>query len=97
MMEAVENGGDRQEIHERIRVHSQAAATRMKMEGLESDLMERIAADPAIPVDAEGLKHLLSPEKYTGRAAEQTEKFILECIDPILAQHTAQEIGDIRI
>ena len=97
MMEAVENGGDRQEIHERIRVHSQAAATRMKMEGLESDLMERIAADPAIPVDAEGLKHLLSPEKYTGRAAEQTEKFILKCIDPILSQHTAQEIGDIRI
>ncbi len=97
MMEAVERGGDRQEVHERIRVHSQAAAARMKTEGLDSDLMERIAADPAIPVDAEGLKHLLAAEKYTGRAAEQAEKFIRGKIDPILAGSEALDMGDIRV
>ena len=89
MMEAVRLGGDRQEIHERIRVHSQAAATRMKAEGLESDLMERIASDPAFPIDHEALTALLAPEKYTGRAAEQTERFVKNVIDPILDKYTA--------
>ena len=97
IMESVKHGADRQEIHERVRVHSQAAAARMKGEGLESDLMERIAADPAIPVDAEGLKHLLAAEKYTGRAAEQAEKFIRGKIDPILAGSDALDMGDIRV
>ena len=78
MMEAVRLGCDRQEIHERVRVHSQAAATRMKQEGLESDLLERIADDPAFPMSRESLTALLAPEKYTGRACEQTERFLRE-------------------
>ena len=72
IMESVKNGGDRQEIHERVRVHSQAAATRMKRDGLESDLLDRIAEDPAFPLSREALTALLAPEKYTGRAEEQT-------------------------
>ena len=97
IMESVKNGGDRQEIHERVRVHSQAAATRMKQEGLESDLLERIAADPAFPMSHEQLTELLAPEKYTGRAEAQTERFITEVVDPILEQQKARAIGEIKI
>ncbi len=97
IMESVKNGADRQEIHERVRVHSQAAAARMKAEGLESDLMARIAADPAFPMDHEKLTALLAPEKYTGRAQEQAERFIAEVVDPILAKYPAVEMGTINV
>ncbi|MBQ8973544.1 MAG: adenylosuccinate lyase [Clostridia bacterium] len=97
MMEAVRRGCDRQEIHERVRVHSQAAANRMKGEGLESDLLERIAADPAFPMSEEELTRLLAPEKYTGRAEAQTERFIATVIDPILANEPKHDIGEIRL
>ena len=97
IMESVKNGGDRQEIHERVRVHSQAAATRMKQEGLESDLLERIADDPAFPMSREALTALLAPEKYTGRAAEQTERFLINAIDPILDKYKALNMGKISI
>ena len=97
IMESVKNGADRQEIHERVRVHSQAAATRMKAEGLESDLMSRIAADPAFPLDGESLTALLAPEKYTGRAAEQTERFIANVVDPILGKYEAVDMGTINV
>ena len=96
-MESVKHGADRQEIHERVRVHSQAAANRMKAEGLESDLMERIAADPAFPLSRESLTALLAPEKYTGRAAEQTERFIARTVDPILAGFDAVDMGSIKV
>ena len=97
IMESVKNGADRQEIHERVRVHSQAAATRMKAEGLESDLMERIAADPAFPLSRESLTALLAPEKYTGRAREQTERFLANVVDPILARYDAVDMGNIKV
>ena len=97
IMESVKNGGDRQEIHERVRVHSQAAAMRMKQEGLESDLLERIADDPAFPMSREALTALLAPEKYTGRAAEQTERFLINAIDPILDKYKALNMGKISI
>ena len=97
MMEAVRMGCDRQEIHERVRVHSQAAATRMKGEGLESDLLERIADDPAFPMGREQLTHLLAPEKYTGRAKEQTERFLTEVVDPILAGGEEMDMGEIKV
>ena len=97
IMESVKNGGDRQEIHERVRVHSQAAATRMKRDGLESDLLDRIAEDPAFPLSREALTALLAPEKYTGRAEEQTVRFIETVVDPILAQQKETQIGDIRV
>ncbi|MBR6220657.1 MAG: adenylosuccinate lyase, partial [Clostridia bacterium] len=97
IMESVKHGADRQEIHERVRVHSQAASARMKAEGLESDLMERIAGDPAFPLDRERLTALLSPDKYTGRAQAQTERFLTQVIDPILAGYPAMDMGRISV
>ena len=97
LMEGVRLGGDRQALHERIRVHSQAAAARMKQEGKESDLMERIAADPAFPMNHEHLTKLLAPENYTGRAAEQTANFVKNEVDPALAGHAAREMGEIKL
>ena len=97
IMACVKNGADRQEIHERIRVHSQAAAARMKQEGLESDLMERIAADPAFPMDHEQLSTLLAPEKYTVRASEQAERFVTKVIQPILDGAQPFDMGEIKI
>jgi adenylosuccinate lyase len=69
----------------------------MKSEGLESDLMARIAADPAFPLSQESLTALLAPEKYTGRAAEQTERFLTHTVDPILAEYEAVEMGSIKV
>ena len=97
LMEGVRLGGDRQALHERIRVHSQAAAARMKQEGKESDLMERIAADPAFPMNHEHLTKLLAPENYTGRAAEQTVNFVKNEVDPALAGHAARDMGEIKL
>ena len=97
MMEAVRLGCDRQIIHERLRVHSQEAATRMKRDGLESDLLERIANDPAFPMSHAQLTELLAPEKYTGRAEAQAERFITEVVDPILARQPEMEIGKVSV
>ena len=85
LMEAVKLGGDRQELHEKIRVHAQAAGMRVKSEGLDNDLIERLRADPAF----EPVHHLLTedqlldPMKYVGRAVEQTERFVAEVIEPL--------------
>ena len=85
MMEAVKLGGDRQDLHEKIRVHAQAAGHRVKQEGLDNDLIERLRADPAF----EAVHHLLTedqlldPMKYVGRAVEQTERFLKEVIEPL--------------
>lgn len=76
MMDAVKAGGNRQELHEKIRVHSMAASRVIKEEGGENDLLERIAADPAFGVTLEQLHAIISPEKYVGRAPQQTEDFI---------------------
>lgn len=97
MMEAVRLGCDRQVIHERLRVHSQEAATRMKRDGLESDLLERIANDPAFPMSHAQLTELLAPEKYTGRAEAQAERFITEAVDPILACQPEMDIGKVSV
>ena len=97
LMEGVRLGGDRQKLHEAIRVHSQAAAARMKGEGLESDLMDRLASDPAIPLDLAALSDLLDPQNYTGRAAEQVEAFLKNTVDPALGAQPGIEIGEIRL
>ena len=76
LMDAVRQGGDRQALHERIRVHSQAAAARIKLEGGQNDLLERIAQDPAFGLDAEALRAALRPEDYIGCAAMQTEDYL---------------------
>jgi len=84
MMSAVKKGGDRQELHERIRQHSLAASKRVKEEGLENDLLERICADKAFGLDRSEIDSLLEPEKYTGRAPQQVVEFITERVQPIL-------------
>ncbi|MBR3502689.1 MAG: adenylosuccinate lyase [Clostridia bacterium] len=97
LMEAVRLGGDRQDLHEKIRVHSQAAAARVKAEGLDNDLLDRIADDPTFPLNREDLAGLLDAKLYIGRAPQQVEEFIAEYIDPLLAGEAAQDIGDIRV
>lgn len=84
LMDAVKAGGDRQELHERIRVHSMAAGKVVKEEGLENDLLERIAEDDMFPMNMEQLKAIMSPINFVGRAPNQTAEFFSECIDPIL-------------
>lgn len=87
MMDAVKRGADRQELHERIRVHSMAASKVIKEEGGENDLLERIAADSIFGVTIEELNSLLNPQNYTGRAPRQTEDFINEVVKPILSEY----------
>ena len=85
MMDAVKKGGDRQDLHERIRVHSVAAGKVVKEEGGDNDLLERIAADSAFGMSLDELMAHLDPKNYVGRAPEQTREFIESRIDPVLA------------
>ncbi len=84
IMDAVEKGGDRQELHEHIRQHSMAAGRIVKEEGGENDLVERIAADPIFKITKEEILATLKPEHFTGRAPEQTVEFLAECVKPVL-------------
>ena len=84
MMDAVKRGGNRQELHERIRVHSQEAARQVKQQGMENDLLERIAADKSFGMDLETLRRSLDPALYTGRSAKQTEEFLSGHVEPAL-------------
>ena len=92
LMENVKRGGDRQDLHERIRVHSMAAAAQVKQEGKPNDLIERILADPAFKMSREELMDALKPENFIGRAPQQVEDFLSEYIDPILNAHQ-EELG----
>ena len=85
MMNCVKKGGDRQELHERIRSHSMEAARRIKQRDGINDLLSRIAADPTFGVSLDELKKMLTPELYVGRAPEQTGEFIENCVKPALA------------
>lgn len=76
LMACVKKGGDRQTLHEQLRVHSQAAADRVKKEGLDNDLIERIAGDPTFHLKRKELDDLLKSEHFTGRSAEQTHSFL---------------------
>ena len=87
MMDAVKAGGDRQELHERIRVHSMAAGKVVKEEGKPNDLLDRIAADPAFNVTREDLDRVMKPENYVGRAPQQTEEYLRDVIRPILDEN----------
>lgn len=88
MMDAVKKrGADRQQLHERIRVHSMAASKVIKEEGGENDLLERIANDEAFGVTLEELENILQPEKYTGRAKGQTEDFLNDFVNPVLEKY----------
>ncbi len=87
MMRAVEAGGDRQALHERLRVHSHAAAANVKLEGKENDLIKRIAEDSAFGLTEEEINTLLLPEKYIGRSVHQTEEFIQDVAQPIIDKY----------
>ena len=87
MMDAVKRGGNRQELHERIRVHSMEAGKQVKAEGKENDLLERIAADETFGVTLDQLKELLDPAKYVGRSPQQVTEFLAECVNPILERY----------
>lgn len=92
MMDAVKAGGDRQELHEKIRQYSMIAGDRVKREGLDNNLLELIAADDSFHTDLEKLNALLKPENYVGRAPEQTAEFLAEDVQPVLAKY-ADELG----
>ncbi len=85
MMEAVKRGGDRQELHERIRVHSMEAGKQVKLFGLKNDLVERIADDPLFGLGVEEILAVMEPSNYTGRSAEQVAEFIVEQVRPKLS------------
>ena len=84
MMQAVKRGGDRQQLHEKIRAHAMEAARQVKQLGLENDLISRIAADSSFGLSRQEIEAILTPEQYTGRAPEQTEEFVLGQIQPLL-------------
>ena len=87
MMDAVKAGGDRQELHERIRELSMEAGKNVKVEGKDNNLLELIAADPAFNLTLEDLQKAMEPSRYTGRAKEQTERFVNTVVQPILDSH----------
>ncbi|MBR2189639.1 MAG: adenylosuccinate lyase [Eubacterium sp.] len=88
MMDAVKAGGDRQELHERIRTLSMEAGKTVKQEGGDNDLLERIAADPAFNLTLDELQAAMEPARYTGRAEIQTEKYLAEVIRPLLEERS---------
>jgi adenylosuccinate lyase len=94
IMAAVKAGGDRQEIHERIRVHSMDAAKQVKLEGRPNDLLDRIAADRGFALTHDTITKLLDVKKFIGRAPEQTREFIESVIDPLLSR--ADRYGSVQ-
>jgi adenylosuccinate lyase len=89
LMQAVKKGGDRQELHERIRVHSMAAGLVVKGEGKPNDLLDRLAADPSFGLDRSQLDALLDPALYIGRAPSLVDRFLAQEVRPILEAEKA--------
>ena len=98
MMESVKRGGNRQELHEALRVHSHAAARRVKLEGGANDLIDRIAADPVFPLSREEIVSQLDPALYIGRSVSQVEEFLRGVAQPILDRYSGGEIhAELRV
>ena len=87
MMDAVKRGGDRQQLHERIRVLSIQAGKNVKDLGLSNDLIQLIAADPLFGMTEQELTAHLEPARYIGRCPQQVEEFLNDCIGPVLARY----------
>ena len=92
MMESVRRGGNRQELHEALRVHSHAAAAKVKLEGGANDLIDRIAADDRIPLTKDEILAELDPAKYIGRSASQVEEFLAQVVKPVLDRYAGDEL-----
>ena len=92
MMESVKRGGDRQKLHEIIRVHSHAAAAKVKLEGGVNDLIDRLSSDERIPLSKEEILLQLSPEKYIGRSVSQVEEFFENDVKPVLLKYHTDDI-----
>ena len=86
MMKSVKKGGNRQELHEHLRMHSHAAAAKVKLEGGMNDLIDRIAADDAFPLSREEIEAELDPTLYTGRSASQVDEFLSDVVRPVLGR-----------
>lgn len=100
IMEGVKRGGDRQLLHERIRVHSRAAADALNRGAAQNDLLERIASDPLFGLDRKTINGFLRPDALVGLAPRQVEEFIERQIDPILSAERAllsAEVGEVRV
>lgn len=97
MMRCVKAGGDRQALHEALRVHSQAAASRVKLEGAENDLVQRIAADPIFGITEKEILAVLDPALYTGRAASQTDEFLAGVVAPLLARYPDTVTSELKV
>ena len=98
LMEAVKKGGDRQVLHEKIRVHSMEAGRVVKEYGKPNDLIDRICNDPAFSLNAEDVYAVLKPENYTGRSSRQVEEYISESVDPMLDKNSNIDINvDINV
>ena len=94
MMLAVKNGGNRQVLHEKLRVHSHAASYRVKMEGKSNDLIERICNDPDFNVKYEDVEKTLDPKLYTGRSASQTEIFVNQVAMPLIEKYYVGDVSE---
>lgn len=92
LMEAVKKGGDRQELHERIRVHSMEAGKKVKIEGKKNDLLERIAKDEMFGLTLNEMNAILDPRNYIGRAPQQVEEFINDFVKPVIDNNTISEV-----
>jgi adenylosuccinate lyase len=100
MMEGVRRGGDRQVLHERVRIHSQASADAIKSGAATNDLFDRIAGDELFGIDRPSIDAIARPESYTGLAKQQTERFLIEDVDPILERERSEiraEAGEVRV
>lgn len=87
LMEAVKKGGDRQDLHEKIRVYAMETARNIKEKGLHNDLLEKIIKDPCFLLDDQEIKDIMNAEKFTGRSAQQVTEFIEDDIEPILQKN----------
>lgn len=94
MMDAVKKGGDRQALHERIRLHSIEAGKQVKDLGLENDLIDRIAADPAFGLSRDEILAHMEPSRYIGRCPEQVTEFLRDCVQPVLEQYSGALAGE---
>ena len=102
LMRASSSGGDRQDLHERIRRHALASADRMKSEGPPADLLERIADDDTFDMNLEQLREISDPARFVGRAPEQVDRFLDEWVRPALVRLEAganERLGepDVRV